>query len=331
MLMAIEGFLLIGAFQSLMMFIPLVANKHYVCGSKTRRNNYWLALLYLAFFLSLVNEYAFLKADECGAPYCLGLSVLFEFLYGPLLYLHIRRITRMERECSGWGAKRHFSPVLVYMILAIAGFGILDRDLWVQSSQLIKMSSHLYLLVYIFLSINGLNKYSAYLKNHSAIFKSYKLWTKFIVTFFIIICVMDIVFQMAKVSKVIDSPIHSLEPVGIVLIVVLIAVFCYSQVELFSSTYLVERQQEQPSLTSLPVEGTGPDPKPQESPEDETSGPCFAETDKYQRNRLTDEDAKLLYERLMAYVEENKPHKMPGLTLSQLAESWRCRLIACPR
>lgn len=313
----LELFIIVGAFQSGMLSFSLLFKRKMALRGNRSSYNTWLSMLFLAFSFSLLNEYIYLNFDQKNVEiFCLIFSVVLELVFGPLFYLYIRTIIT-AKKLKPARVFFHFIPAVSYFIFALVSLALSDYGVWMEENRMLKILIHGQLIAYIVFTSKWLYEYSQYLKNHySSIFKTYRMWAKLIIVFFGLVTILDIAFDTATCMKIIgDRHILSVQNVCIIVIVFVIGIFCYLQIELLSSIFLLENQK-----SSLTCSAASSDEHSVEQGEGSQSDVDYDLNNKYQRNRLNDDEAKQLYDILVQYMEEHKPFKISGITLSQLAD-----------
>lgn len=115
-------------FQGLFLFVILILQKS---GNK---GNIYLAVLILLFSISILDTVIYWTGYYRQNPHLLGVSLGFVYLYGPLFYLYLRKITIQPEKIfrNSW---KHFVPYLIvlcwdapyYLSNAIEKLNLIDQ------------------------------------------------------------------------------------------------------------------------------------------------------------------------------------------------------------
>ncbi len=95
-------------FQGLFLSVMLVIQQ------KENKGNFYLAILILLFSISIADTVIYWTEYYKRNPHLLGVSLGFVYLYGPLFYLYLKRITRQLNNTfrKSW---KHFIPYLLVL------------------------------------------------------------------------------------------------------------------------------------------------------------------------------------------------------------------------
>lgn len=262
-----------GIFLSFILFLQKKAN----------RSNGYLAILLLLFSISIVDTIIFWALCACDAPYWLGLSMIFIFLYGPLFYFFLSGSGK-DHIHHKWKHLVAASIILLWHIYFLASTRISGNPLISASSDqfintlLLPILGLISLVFYGHLSYRYLAKLEkqyeiSILRSWhwlGLIFKAYLLFTVFHFIFFI--------------NIVIGNSTQTTD---------IIIVLGYSLI-IYSIGYLALK-------TSKLLNGIKVD------------------TTKYQTGQLQKRFSESIYEQLKAHMATHKPYKNNEIKLADLA------------
>ncbi|MCG8401592.1 MAG: helix-turn-helix domain-containing protein [Firmicutes bacterium] len=282
--------------------------------TKYRQANYniWLMSLFLALLLSITNKFILLYIDYNYYVFCLIVSVTLEFLYGPIFYLYVTEITSAKKIRIN-EVVLHFVPASLFIIIVFAFLCHHNYGGCINTIQIFKIAAHIQIIIYIFLSFKLFYRNSNYKKNF------YRVWTIISIIFLSLVFIKYIV--MYATTAYYNNDMLSFQGLNIFFVIIIIGIFYYSQIKIFSLMNLSEKQNTLVKTLANNAEINQDKKEINVLPQNESSCTDKCNNDyKYQRNRLSDSEAIQLYDKLVHYMETEKPYKMPSLTLPILAD-----------
>lgn len=210
-----------------------------------------------------------------------------DFLMGPLIYFYTKSVAikdfRLRKK--DWP---HLLPVIVFNLYLL--FSIILKQTTGVPQSFIRweitaalLASHILLVIYACLSVRVLRQFTAAIKNVYSYTEKINLnWLRFVLVGFGIIWLMIIVNCLAQIMW--ETPIPSLNDI-------------ISAVNFVVSIIIIYYGLTWPKLF------TGIESK-----------------SKYEGSTLTSENAKLYTNRLKVFMETEKPHLTPSITINELSE-----------
>lgn len=287
---------IIGAAQAVLLSIFLF-NKQ-----ENKIANRLLAVTMLIFSVDLFNGVMFLTGNIKGAPFLIGLSNTFPYLYGPLIYIYTILLGHNKE-----GFKRsyalHFIPFLLVQIYALfffyfegAAYQLSLMDLNIPNPWHIELIGKLIPIsgiTYVILTLKEVSQFNNNIKeSYSNIDRINLKWLTYLVIW------TAIIWTVVIVSYLLDF-IFGDELQANLLIYITMSLFLYA---------LGIKSLRQPQIVML------------DDGEEETSNGQNNKTDSYKKSGLTEEAANTYLEKLMKIMENEKPYINNGLNLSDLSE-----------
>jgi len=301
---------LIGAAQGIFLVVALLDRK-----IVNKNANRYLAIFLSIFTLSIFDEFLFQSHYFYDYPDLIGLIWPLDYLYGPLFYFYVRELTSINKPFKGKNDAFHWLLFFLGLILALPTWTLDPNQKIVMlygSSQTVVEEVYrakifdglaslfvvIQVAVYICLSFRHLHHYRRSIRQQFSEIERINL--SWLVTLLWILLplwglyIIDIFF-----SDRLDIGDHA----GLSLHVILVFI-------IYSMGYMGLRQpnifKEQGSNIFTEFETTS------------------AESEKYRKSKLSQEQSELLKTKLVALMEKQEPYLENGITLPQLANLMGC-------
>jgi AraC-like DNA-binding protein len=267
-------------------------------------------------FQALIN--AFDTRDFFLAnPHLSRISWVLPTLFGPLIYLFVKKLTTDEEKLY-WKDLVHFVAFVVYFIILSPWFFTSANNKRALLEDFDKLSlsdfgwmnqlSILIILFYCLLSLRQLKIYSASIENRFSELSNLRLeWMKkFIYFVLIILAISALGFYGRKWNLPFLTNFYHYNYALIVLVLYWIAYKCLTQPQIFKLEKQPAPGQYVPVLEAEPVEVI--------------SETVPAPAVKYLKSGLDNESAGILYERLLFHMKSEKPYLEHDLNIYKLSE-----------
>lgn len=327
---------IVGAMQGLFLFLLLVLRKENKIANKL------LAILMLLLSIHLTTSFLHTNNDAIIDLPAINRSDAFILAYGPLLLLYTLFLTGRREKLSLKQALPFLPALAMFALWALCGifgedlhYGGYSR-LWDETDPLIlrfwflfHFTSLIHLFGYLTYSILTIYRYNTKLKTYfSNMARIYLLWLSTLLVSITVICLAAIVqFVLFSFGNT-EGPLQWFISGTIVVLVFVIGYFTNRQPDILKDLQFMKALPD--FQAQKPLEAGNP-AIPHAEAGNNPVGPVAEETaelqenpsagSKYERNRLGEEEEKAYLNRLLEFMEENRPYLEPELNLRQLSEA----------
>ena len=295
---------LVGAAQGAFLIVALLDNK-----LGNHQANRYLAAFLSVFTLALVFEFFYQSRYLYQYPHLTGLNWPLDFLYGPLFYLYIRRLTEAKPPAAQNRDFRHFILFPIGIALALPTWLLEPGDKILMNYPLdglpnaavfranlfdgvASLLSVIQMAVYLRFSQMALGRHRENIQQQFSAIEEINLsWLTTLLRILITLWVLYIVHIFFSEALGIDDN-------------ALAALFLVLVMTIYGLGY---RGLRQPTIFKQP--------EPFSSP---------PEKEKYSKSKLGEEETRTIKARLFEAVEKYQPHLDGGVTLPQLAQLIDC-------
>jgi AraC-like DNA-binding protein len=310
--------LLLGAVQGLFLAAVLATQR------RNRTANRLLAVLMVAFSVSLTTAVYHAAGLEQRFPHFFGVGYPLPLLFGPLIYLYAVSASDRSRRL-GWRDAMHFLPFLAFMFAALPIYLMSGADKIAFYEELQRGNAPLLVRVVDPLKfVSGLSYTAAtllFLRRHRARVKdSYSSLERVNLQWLVRLAVANAAIwglaTLLLVTELVDHPFfrRSDDVIGLAIACLVYGVgyLALRQPEIFNYATLDYR----PSPPALLRAAASPAPAPAPLPAAQAADTSAA---RYERSGLTDKEAARLKQALLATMDAERPYQNADLTLADLA------------
>jgi len=274
----------------------LLLSFHFITKKNDRLPNRLLGFLMFLFALNLLDVTQIISGYYVHHPHLLGLTSLFPYLYGPVLYLFSRAVSEKKKRLE-WSDYLHFLPFIILMIVGLPLFyfqsaewkvGLVTKTVEAPVLAFFGMLIPVAGILYVVLSFRVLRRYQNKIKeNYSNVEQINMEWLRYFIIGNGVIWVFVIVSYIA----------HEIVPEFAANLLIYIPLSCF----IFWDAYISLTRRSDFFIKSAE------DIKSPASPQ-------------YSKSGLTEEQADQIIKNLKLIIESEKPYLNSGLKLQDLSE-----------
>jgi AraC-like DNA-binding protein len=324
-----QGLLYIGfaqcVFAAFMMFTLRQRRTH------ERLMTWWLSVMAVKFLVTIAEDF---HSEYFDAGFSEGLIPL---TFGPFLYLYTRFLADEDVRFRIYDVK-HFIPFLIYTLayfiffreeISFTGADFFQHDEYLWARMVFAISFIISIAVYsalTFIQIRQfLNNFRQKFSYESG--KSRILWMRFIAILYTISHGLYIIAGAinAFAFQVIIN-IDYLSSVGLIILAYSVSYYSLREKRLVRFSRLREMENIKQEKKPEPVAILQNEPKPMQQDEQVvhqqhvTESETVAHNDMHRKQLMSDENLQVGIQKLLAFMEKNKPYLNPELTIQELAE-----------
>lgn len=305
---------IIGSIQGLFLFILLVMRKENKLANKI------LAFLLFMITLHLATAFFHTNNDRINDLLAIGRSDMFIFFYGPLIAFYTLFLTGFRQKPRP-GHFFHLTPAIVLLLLVLSSIFGTDTSpfqLWEENNPyllrlwyVIHLSALIHLFSYLIYGVIVVYKYkkqlSSYFSNSG---KVRLLWLELLLSGMMFISFFAILQFFINLFHDPEGILQWIISLSIVLLVFIMGYFTNKQPDILDD--LKDMNQFLASADDTDVHRQEREAYESTGQEDKKA--------KYERNRLDEAEERSNLDKLLKYVEGNKPYLEAELNLKQLSE-----------
>lgn len=306
---------IIGSMQGLFLFLLLVTRKENKLANKV------LAFLIFLIMIHLATSFFHTNNDAINDLMAIGRSDMFIFFYGPLIAFYTLFLTGFSEKLKP-GYFFHLSPAIVLLLILILSYIYWGNPIYLQIWEennpyslrlwyIIHSSALTHLFSYLIYGLIVVNKYKKQLSSYfSQCGRIRLLWLQILLSSMIFISFFAIIQFLINSFHDPEGILQWIISITTVLLVFIMGYFTNRQPDILEdlkdmNQFLTETEERNDNVQESKV---------QKKPEIEDKKA------KYERNRLDEAEERINLNKLLQYVEEQKPYLEAELNMKQLSE-----------